>query len=259
MNELNAIITIAARDVIKLLRDRTRIVGTFLFPLVFIGFLGTSLDSSLSGQVDFNFLDFVFIGVLAQTLFQSTAAGLISLIEDRQNDFSQEIFIAPISRLGIVIGKIIGESIVSLILAIGILIIGPILGASINLTQIIYLLPAAIATVLFGGAFGLIVMANLASQRSANQIFPFLLFPQFFLAGVFTPIKELPLPIFILSRISPLTYPVDLMRNLYYWGTPIRESGTLYHPLTDLVIMAIFGGIFLTIGTYIFVRNETIR
>jgi len=259
MNELNAIITIAARDVMKLLKDRMRIIGTFIFPLVFIGFLGTSLDTSLSGQVGFDFLDFVFIGVLAQTLFQSTAAGLISLIEDRQNDFSQEIFVSPVSRLGIVVGKILGESTVSLILATGILIIGPVLGANITLSQIIYLLPAAIATVLFGGAFGLVVMANLSSQRSANQIFPFLLFPQFFLAGVFTPIKNLPLPIFIMSRISPLTYPVDLMRNLYYLGAPGSEQATIYSPFTDLLVMAVFGGIFLVIGTFVFVRNETIR
>ena len=32
------------------------------------------------------------------------------------------------------------------------------------------------------------VMANLNSQRAANQVFPFLVLPQFFLAGVFNPI-----------------------------------------------------------------------
>lgn len=251
---LNAITTIAYRDVLKLARDRMRIIATFIFPLVFIGFLGTSLDRSLSHEIGFNFLDFVFIGVLAQTLFQSTAAGIISLIEDRQNDFSQEIFVSPISRLSIVVGKILGESIVSLILAIGILVIGPLLGAQINLVQLIRLFPGAIATVLFGGAFGIVVMANINSQRSANQIFPFLLFPQFFLAGVFTPIKDLPLPVFILSRIAPLTYPVDLMRNLYYGQ---QTAATLYSPWLDFGVMAIMGSVFLSLGTYIFIKRET--
>lgn len=253
---LNAIATIAYRDVVKLARDRMRIVATFIFPLVFIGFLGTSLDRGLSGNVGFNFLDFVFVGVLAQTLFQSTAAGIISLIEDRQNDFSQEIFVSPISRLSIVVGKIIGEGVVSLILAVGILIIGPLLGANIGFVQLLRMIPGAIATVLFGGAFGIIVMANINTQRSANQIFPFLLFPQFFLAGVFTPIRELPLPIFILSRIAPLTYPVDLMRNLYY-GT--QNAATLYNPLIDLGVMIILGSVFLLLGTYIFIKGETNR
>ncbi len=45
---------------------------------------------------------------------------------------------------------------------------------------------------MFGGAFGLLVLSNLGSQRAANQIFPFVMLPQFFLAGVFNPINNLP-------------------------------------------------------------------
>ena len=37
----------------------------------------------------------------------------MSLIEDRENDFTQELFIAPISRYAIVFGKILGEALVA--------------------------------------------------------------------------------------------------------------------------------------------------
>ena len=88
MPTINAILTIAFRDISKLLRDKTRIMASFIFPIIFIGVLGTSLQQNLGQGLGYNFLTFVFIGVLAQTLFQSTAAGIISLVEDRQNDFS---------------------------------------------------------------------------------------------------------------------------------------------------------------------------
>ena len=39
MNALSAILVIAQRDFLKLLRDRTRILSTFIFPFVFIGLL----------------------------------------------------------------------------------------------------------------------------------------------------------------------------------------------------------------------------
>src|SRR5579859_8226048 len=81
---LNAVAMISARDLIKLLRDRTRIGASFIFPFVFIGILGGSLDANLSKDVGYNFLVFVFTGVIGQTLFQSTASGIISLVEDRQ-------------------------------------------------------------------------------------------------------------------------------------------------------------------------------
>ena len=81
--ELSAIATIAYRDFSKLLRDRPRLAASFIFPVLFIGVLGTSLNSSIGRDIGFNFLAFVFTGVFAQSFFQSSAAGVISLIQDR--------------------------------------------------------------------------------------------------------------------------------------------------------------------------------
>src|SRR5260370_38246074 len=88
-------------------------VSTFVFPLIFIGALGGSLQASFGRSSAFNLLVFTFTGVFAQTLFQTTAFGLISLIEDRESDFTQEVFVSPISRYTVVIGKIVGETLVS--------------------------------------------------------------------------------------------------------------------------------------------------
>ena len=184
MNELNAILTIALRDFTKLLRDRFRLVISFIFPIIFIGALGTSLQSNIGQFIAFNYLTFTFTGVLAQTLFQSTASGIISLIQDRESDFSQEMFVSPISRYSIIFGKILGESLVSLVQAIGVVLFGLFMGLffpiAITTGQLLLCTPAIIAACLLGGAFGVLVMAALGNQRSANQLFPFVIFPQFF-------------------------------------------------------------------------------
>jgi len=54
--ELNAVIAIAYRDLVKLLRDPARLISSLVFPLVFIGILGGSLDANLSDDVGYNFL-----------------------------------------------------------------------------------------------------------------------------------------------------------------------------------------------------------
>lgn len=259
MKELNAILAIAYRDFTKFRLDRARILATFIFPIIFIGILGNSLQSNLAQAAGFNFLIFTFTGVLAQTLFQSTASGIISLIQDRETDFAQEMFVSPVSRFSIIIGKIIGESSVALAQGIGVLLFGFFLGIRLNFTEIITLLPAALAGCLLGGAFGLLVLANLSNQRSANQIFPFVIFPQFFLAGVFSPIKELPIYLSILSKISPMTYAVDLIRGVYYAGKPEYSKVVLSNPLINLLIITLMFAGFLLIGTYLFVRNEKNR
>lgn len=256
MHNLNAIITIAFRDIIKLFRDRTRILASFIFPTIFIGVLGTSLQQNLGSTLQYNYLTFVFIGVLGQTLFQSTASGIISLVEDRQNDFAQEMFIAPISRYSILIGKILGEAMVALVQIIGVLLFAFIIRIPLNLTDLLQLFPLFLPVALFGGAFGVMVMAGLNDQRSANQIFPFIIFPQFFLAGVFNPIQNLPLPLLIASRLSPMTYAVDLLRSVYYWGTPEYSQVVLFNPIINMLAITISGIVFLTIGTHLFVKNE---
>lgn len=259
MHNLNAVVTIAFRDVSKLFRDRPRIFASLIFPVIFIGVLGTSLQQGLGAGLGYNFLVFIFVGVLAQTLFQSTASGIISLVEDRQNDFAQEMFIAPISRYSILIGKILGETLISMVQVIGILAFAFAIGIPLDITALIRLIPFIFAVSFFGGAFGVVVMSSLSNQRAANQIFPFILFPQFFLAGVFNPITNLPLPILIASRLSPMTYAVDLLRSVYYLGKPEYSKTVLYHPLLNLAVVLGVGLIFLIIGTFLFVRNERNR
>lgn len=256
MQEINAIIAIATRDVLKFLRDRPRILATFIFPFIFISVLGGSLQSNLGGDVGFNFLTFIFTGVIAQTLFQSAASGLISLIEDRENDFSQELFVSPISRYSIIFGKIMGESTVAFIQVIGVLLFAFIIQVPIDPSRLLFLLPVGIAICLAGGAFGVLIMSQLGNQRSANQIFPFLLFPQFFLAGIFTPVKTLPLYLLILSRISPMTYAVDLARSVYYFGKPEYSRLVIFNPLMDIIIITLMFLVMFTVGTYFFVKNE---
>ena len=259
MREINAVITIAFRDVTKLLRDRIRIVSSLVFPVIFIGVLGASLQATLGEQIGYNFVVFVFTGVLAQTMFQSTAFGVLFLLEDRENDFSQEMFIAPVSPRSIILGKIMGESLVAFVQGFGIVAFGFIVGVPFTFIQLLLLVPVAFVACLLGGAFGLLVLANLSNERTVRQIFPFLIFPQLFLAGVFTPLKDLPIALDILSKIVPLTYAVDFMRGVYYWGQPEFDQVVVLSPFVNFGIIVLLFTVFLFIGSFLFMRRERNR
>ena len=254
--ELSAVVALAYRDLMKLIRDPIRLVTSLIFPVIFIGILGGSFQSGFGSMIDYDFMHFVFVGVLAQTLFQSSALGIISLIEDRQNDFIQEVFVSPISRYSIVVGKIIGESLVSLIQGIGILGFGVVIGIPFDLPVILGLVTVSVIVCVFGGSFGVLVLSNLKTQRIANQIFPFIMLPQIFLSGVFTPIGDLPVVLDVLSRLSPMRYAVDLTRGIYYAGKSEYASVVLTGPVDNLAIICGMFGVFLLIGTWLFVRNE---
>jgi len=256
---MNAILTIAYRDFIKLFRDKRRLVFSLIFPLLFVGVLGSSFQSNLGEGLPFNYMTFVFTGVIAQVMFQSTASGVISLIEDRETDFAQEMFIAPVSRYAIIFGKIIGESLVASVQLFAVLGLGIIMGIEISGLQVIQIIPGVILSALLGGSFGVLILANLSDQKSANQLFPLLIFPQLFLAGVFTPIQNLSPILLVLSRITPLTYAVDLIRNLFWMGDETLVYVTNYPLSFNLLIIITMFIVFLTLGTFMFVRNEKNR
>lgn len=255
--ETNAIMTIAYRDILKFMRDPARLIITLLLPVLFVGLFGEGLQAAFGSNLSYNYLTFVFLGVFAQTLFQSASLGIISLLEDRENDFAQEIFISPISRYSLIFGKILGESLVALAQGVIIVAFGVIIGVPVEWATLPALLLVALLTCLLGGAFGLILIATLGSQRAANQILPFVIFPQLILAGVFNPLKGLPLYLELASIIAPLRYAVDLTRAVYYQGEPAAyHRVVLVSPLLNLLLITAMFVIFLVMGTILFVRSE---
>lgn len=259
MNEFQSILAIAYRDFVKFLRDRNRLIATFIFPILFIGILGSSFQSGLGDALGYDYRLFVFLGVIAQTLFQSTAAGIISLTEDREQDFAQEIFVSPISRFTIVIGKIFGETLVAMAQIVGIVLFGFIIRVPFDVGAVLTLLPFFLIVAFFGGAFGILVVSFLGAGRGAREVFPFLIFPQFFLAGVFNPIKQLPVPLNILTYVAPMRYAVDLLRSVYYAGSSAFAKTVLLPFWVNLLLIAAIGAVFFIYGTYRFTGKEQNR
>lgn len=257
--EANAILAIAFRDFLKLLRDPARMVSTFIFPLIFIGILGSSMQANLGSAAGYNILVFTFTGVFAQTVYQSTTTGIIWLMDDRANDFSQEIFVSPISRYSIVFGKILGETLVAFPQGAAILLFAFVIGVPLGWAQAGGLAAVGFISALYGGAFGVMLLSLVSSRRAADQIFPFLLLPQYFTAGIFSPVKVLPLYLEILSRLSPLRYAVDLARGVFYSGQPEYDRIVLTTPLVNLGVIGISFVVFIAIGTFLFVRSERNR
>nr|BBH86690.1 ABC transporter [Thermosporothrix sp. COM3] len=256
----NAMMTIAGRDILRFLRDPMRLIFSLILPLILVGGLTGTLQSNLGRAVNYDLTTFSIIGMLAMNLFQTPMMGITSLIEERETDFSQELFIAPVSRYAIIFGKILGETTVALVQCIEIILSGLLLfGLHLSLTAALLLIPAALATCLFGGAFGTLLASLSSSARAASQLIPFLIMPQFLLSGVFTPIRVLPWYLDILSKLTPLRYVVDLLRGIIYIGDPAYNQIVLMNPIFNLLIIGVLFVIFMVAGTYLFVRNERNR
>ena len=86
-NQINAISAIAYRDIIKYVKNPSRVLISLIFPIIFILVLGGSFKANV--QTPYDFMIFTFVGVLGQTIFQTVAQGIISLVQDREQDLTQ--------------------------------------------------------------------------------------------------------------------------------------------------------------------------
>jgi ABC-2 type transport system permease protein len=253
----NHTLMLATRDLLKFVRDKGRIFGTFIFPIVFLGIFAVTLDAGIGSQnLGFSYVDYVFSGLILQIIFQSSFMGIVSLITDREKDFSMSIFVSPISRTSIVLGKILGESLVGLAQVLGVLIFGLLVNISFSIWAIVAALPIILLASFVGGSMGILVASRLDTPESAQRIFPFLVFPLIFLSGAFTPVNNLPLVLNVLKTVNPLYYGVDLMRNILFAGRPEFDQ-VVSNPLWyDAIIFIALGIISFVIGTWLFSNKE---
>ncbi len=258
-HELSALLVIAQRDVIKLLRDRPRLAVNLAFPVLLIGGLGSILQPTVGRVTGLNAVTLAFTGVLAASLFQSAAAGMISIVEDRENDFSRELFVTPVSRLTLVTGKIAGETLVAFCQGVFIVVFAVAFGVRVSPGQLTALVPPCLACCLLGGAFGLATIAALPNQRSAMQIFQFLIIPQYVLAGVLVPLRGTAFYLDVLAHLMPMRYVVELTRAAFYAGTPGYRLVVSGSPLLDAAVAGGLFVVFMITGAVVFSYRERTR
>ncbi len=83
--------------------------------------------------------------------------------------------------------------------------------------------------------------------------------PQMFLSGAIIPITNSHGILYVLSRMMPMTYCLDLVRAVIYAGTSQYKSVVINNPAIDLIVIIALTVVCLAIGTFFFARSEKNR
>jgi ABC-2 type transport system permease protein len=212
---MNAIYIIWYRSVLKYFRSRSRIIGSLGMPFFFLVIIGFGLNSTVDMPgLQGGYMDYIAPGIIAMSvLFTSMFSG-VTLVLDKQFGFLKETFVAPVPRLGLMIGQTLGGATTSMIQGLLVLVISLVVGVSVP--SFLGLLQAIGFMFLIGLAFtgvGIAFASRMEDTQGFQLIVNFVIFPLFFLSGALFPLDQIPGWLSFLTYIDPLTYGVEGIRD----------------------------------------------
>lgn len=244
--ELEAIYTIWLREVKRYLRAKERIISSLAMPIFWFLIFGSGMNiAMLLANAEVKYSDYIAPGIIAMALLFTSVSSGVSVIWDREFGFLKEMLVAPISRTIIVIGKSLGGATTALLQGLMIIGLSALFGVKFSLLSLVILLPVMLLISIGFVCFGLIIGSLMETLEGFQLIMNFVVMPLFFLSGVLFPIENLPYFLKVLSFLDPLTYGVDVMRNIVIGVShlPIYISFTvifLFTLTTSIIASLIF-------------------
>jgi ABC-2 type transport system permease protein len=249
MSELRGIYTLWLREVRRFVRDRSRLIGSLVTPVLWLLIFGTGLGASMgsfAGHTGYTYQQFLLPGIIGQSLLFTAMFMGISVIWDRQFGFMKEILVAPVSRASIFAGKMLGVATGCMMQGVIVLALGFLIGVSLDL----YTIGAALVlmTLITIGlvCIGLIIASLMTSLESFGTIATFVNMPMFFFSGALFLVKSLPWWLQWAFYINPLTYGVDALRTVILgsaWTQPVLPLGV------EILIILAFDVVAIAVGT----------
>lgn len=253
---------VAYREVLRFINDRSRIIASVTFPLLFLAIFGAGFNNVI-GQMaaGVDLIQFMYPGIIAMAVLTSALSAGLSVVADREVGFLKEILVAPISRTGIVIGKAAGAAGVGLLQALLLLAIAPLVSVDLNLGMIVRLVPTVLLVSLGVSGLGIVIASFMRSQQGFQMTLQILVFPMVFLAGVFYPVDTLPLWMEVLSKANPVTYGVDAIRQIFLGsgsaaGLGVTVFGYTMDILAETAVISALAVVLIAGAALTFSRQE---
>ena len=245
--------TIWWREIIRFLRQRSRLVSAIAQPLIFWLLLGSGLNASFNPPgvpEGTSYIEYFYPGIITLTLLFTAIFATISVVQDRREGFLQGVLVAPVSRWVIVLGQALGGTTLALLQGTIFLFLAPIIGVTLRPFSVFAAL-GVMLTLSFGLTnLGLMIAWRMDSTQGFHAIMNLILIPVWLLSGAFFPVSGVPLLLEWVMKLNPLTYGVAALRRCLYFNASIVSE-----EIPQLTLSLIVTGAFCVITYFAAART----
>ena len=234
-----AVVSLWGREIRGFYRQRSRVVGGLATPLVIWLLLSSGFSTSLRTGVggDTGSLGFFFPGTVVLAVLFAAIFSNISVIEDRREGFLLSVLVAPVSRMALVLGKLLGASTIGAFQGIVLLPLAPLMGVPIEISRI----PTLLATILllsFGlTGLGFFFAWWLNSVQGFHSVMNIVLMPIWVLSGAVFPAEGASAWVQWVIMVNPVAYGVAALRHFLSPQSVTAGPGLVL----CLIVMIVFG------------------
>jgi len=224
-SEARAVKIVCHRELVRFLGNRAQTMTWLIQPLLFLFALGTGLESLSAASTDgVDLRTFIFPGVLCIAVLFTAMISAATLVWDRELGFLRELTIAPVSRTSILLGKVLGGTIIASTQGAIVLALAGLVGVPYDPVLLLGAYGLLVLLAFTVTSFGVLVSVQIKQAQTFSSVMQLLVFPMFFLSGALYPVSELPGWLALLNRIDPLTYAVDPMRRLVFSHLDVSDA-----------------------------------
>jgi ABC-2 type transport system permease protein len=249
-------LSLCRRELVRFLRQRHRIIGALATPVVFWLLIGGGMGRSFRGpgvtDVGGNYLQFFFPGTILMILLFTAIFSTISIIEDRREGFLQSVLVAPVPRMAIVLGKVLGGTVLAFGQALLFLLLAPTVRIHPPLAG--FALAALMMAILAFSltALGFCIAWRMNSTQGFHAIMNLFLMPLWFLSGALFPAEGAMGGLKWVMRANPLTYGLTGLREAIYWGqAPSNTASSAPGFGVCLLVSVAFAGVLFLLASAI--------
>jgi ABC-2 type transport system permease protein len=208
-------------------------------------------DANLYKQVDY--FQSLVPGVVIMAIFLGTlTTGAFNLVMDKFLGVDESYLLTPISKLDIVGGLIISGLLVTLIIA-GIILSVSILITGIAFTRIVeqlfYIVLVVVLITLSLLSLMFVILGRFDHPRIVGILSGFMNVILFFPSGAIYPIASFPPWLKAFAKVNPEAYAVHALKSVLFKGAGLATIST------DLVFLAVFAALMMTIAMVTFKRT----
>ena len=176
----------------------------------------------LYGGANLDRLDYfgaAFIGVIL--FFLVFVVTIVSFLRERSQGTLERLMASPLRRGEIVVGYMIGFTILALVQAVEVLLFSLYVLKVHNQGNVLLIFGFEVLMAISAVNLGIFLSMFARTEFQAVQFIPLVIVPQVLLSGILFPVSTEPQPLQYISDVLPLTYAVNGLRDIMLKGADL--------------------------------------